>query len=151
MLKYRDAKVFPRGRYPTPHEALKIPNDALKNRHVDDTAQELLKGTVVYLLGSGASALLTLLQVTQPSARLSSRTIRTLASETSSSLFGLEILRRIAVPPFMLPYYFDWKAAWARNIADFPSEEEYRQYARANPFDAVEPETLRALAKQIRA
>jgi len=97
-LKYRDAKDFPGGRYPTPHEALKIPRDALDNPRVDDISGKILKGTVVYLLGQGASAVLTLRQVSGSRPIMlgeASRSPETMAKfriGTSSSLFGLETL-----------------------------------------------------------
>lgn len=147
MLKYKDAKEFPGGRYPTPQQALFIPKNALDAQRVDDISQKLLKSYIVYLIAREVGAIHLRWPITRPvitTARENKQFI--LAADT----FGLEILRRIGVVPVSLGPYITAQMHWVPNRSDFADGEAYGHFLASGGGSLVFfPERLSNIASRI--
>lgn len=161
MLKYQGANKFEGGRYPTPLEALHIPDKPSDNLKVDETAQDLLKTTVVYILSRELGSLYFSQQYTRRKASWSEQRQKPQQvamkewgrhSERQdlmlkSDAFALEIMRRIGVLPHSLSFYLSAQTYWTQNHIDFRDDEEaYLRYWNNPPEYAMFPERLHQIA-----
>lgn len=131
MLKYRESTDFTNNRYPDPLIALHIPRNALEDPTVDRLAQNILKGTITYLLCRELGYIL----VTGSNYREPSFYEQKERGETrvKADTFALEILRRLGVPPFFLAFFFTSKAFWIPYQSDFNNDSSYFRYLRERP------------------
>ena len=160
MLKYQGASKFEGGRYPTPLEALHIPDKPLDNPKVDETAQDLLKTTVVYILSREVGSIYFSRPYTLRKASWSEQRQRPQQvamkewgrhSEQQdlmlkSDSFALEIMRRIGVPPHNLSFYLSAQTYWTQNRIDFRNEKAYLRYQYNPPECAMFPERLHRMS-----
>ena len=141
MLKYREANEFPGG-YPTPLKGLRIPEDALENREVDELARKLLKTAVIYVLGRELGFLyFATPYLERPELQPERRDLM-----LKSDAFAMELMRRIAVLPNNLTFYLRAQTYWTPNRSDFDDKEAYSEYLNKAPEFALFPDRLYHIA-----
>lgn len=126
MLRHRNPAEFPGGRYPTPREALRVPDDVLKIGYVDDLSGKILKSTVFFLIAHEAAHI-----------RLGHRTYGQLtpeqaqAQEMQADSFALDVMQLVGVPPNGLPLFFTTAYAFEPAPSDFASPAAYEAHRRS--------------------
>lgn len=133
MLKYRSATEIG-GRYPPPLEALGIPDNALEDERVSETAERIFDSAIAFTLlhelghlayghpGYGPG-------VTSAEAR---------ANETEADLFALEMMSRATSDPSGMVFLFVAFVHGLPNRGDFATAEEYEQNVRDSTHPVTE-------------
>lgn len=144
MLKYRSAEDFG-GRYPPPLQALRIPDNALEDRGVNELSQKLLKSAVIFILlhemghvfydhpGYGPG-------VARAQARL---------NEVQADRFAIDVMRRLGVAPVGIVFFFQTLAHGTPNRGDFRNDAAYESHLRQATHPLSE-DRLRLLAEAFR-
>jgi len=145
MLRYRNPAEFPEGRYPTPREALRVPDDVLKIGYVDDLSGKILKSTIFFLIAHEAAHIrfghLTYGEITPGKAQ---------AQEMQADSFALDVMQLVGVPPNGLALFFRAAHAFEPAPSDFASPAAYEAHRRSvtHPVTAAR---LLALADRMRS
>jgi hypothetical protein len=138
MLKYKD---FPGGRYPPPLQALHIPDDALKDKEVNDLAlgHFVTARTFILLHELGHYYYRHAATTTEQSRH----------NEEQADAFAAEVMGRTPLPPLGMLVFFLADAHWADYRVNFSSDEEWEQHLLENSTHPLSGERLHALAKRL--
>lgn len=143
MLKYRDARDFPGGRYPAPFSALRIPDNALDDPMVDDLSQKILKSAIVWIMAHELAHIYYRHPGNQGDVTVSQE------NEKQADRFANEILRRIGVPPIGMSYFFVFAANYTPHRGDFGSDREWKDFLSQKSTHPLTAERLQALASDL--
>lgn len=147
VLKYRDKKDFRGGRFPSPLDALSISRDVLRDKAVDAQSQNLLKSHMVYLLAREIGGLALTYYSAGDWSGVQGKQNREFGLQLDS--FGMEVLRRIGVPPTNMCLYMGVSAYWTPNRLDFSTESSYRQYLEATSGTGMSEQRLLSIANRM--
>lgn len=135
LVKYNSPARFPEGRYPPLLSAVGIPDDARKNRDIEQR---------YFLAFNHLRTFLLLHELGHVYYRHGSSTMGRQAQEEQADMFAFEALLRLQTPPIGAALYFTAAANLQLNRSDFPSEAEWKEYLRNLSHPANEVRLQRA-------
>lgn len=146
MLNYKDASEFPGGRYPTPPEALFIPQNALSDKQVDLLGLRLRNTAYAFII---LHELAHILHRHNPS--LSIEQVR--MQEAEADRFALRTLERADTIPGGIIVLFVAQVNYFRNrgqfLAEKKSEADWQRYVREKQTHPLTTERLKGIARYL--
>lgn len=143
MLKYKDVRDFPGGRYPAPFAALHIPDNALDDPMVDDLSQKILKSAIVWIMAHELAHIYYRHQGYQGDVAVSQE------NEKQADRFANEILRRIGVPPIGMSFFFLFAANYTPHRGDFGNDREWKDFLAKKATHPLTSDRLQAIASDL--
>jgi hypothetical protein len=146
VLKYRQPGEFPDRRYPLPLAALGIPENALADAAVDQSAQKLLKTAVLFMLAHEIGHILH--RHSRSGHAISGADWQ--AHELAADRFAIRVFRQSGTLPIGILPFFLTAAHLVPHRADFASEELWTDYLEARVAHPFTSHRLRSLAEELR-
>lgn len=141
-LKYGSAR-FVAGQIPPPLKALHIPDDALNNKLVDETAQKVLKSIIVWIL---CHELGHIIYQHPPYDAVSFTQSRQFEAEADS--FATDMFKRIGTAPAGMVLLFVIFTSFFMHQGDFYLIEEWHNYLKSSTHP-VSPDRLYSIAYEL--
>lgn len=138
MLKYKD---FPAGSYPQPLKALHIPDDALKDKEVDELALGHFVTARTFILLHELGHVYYHHRAT--TAEQSRR------NEEQADAFAAQVMGRTPLPPLGMLVFFLADAHWADYRVSFRSDAEWEEHLRRYGAHPLSGQRLHALAARL--
>lgn len=135
MLRYKPRESFPGRRYPTPFQALGVPEDALEDPAVDGLSLRLFNSARAFILAHELAHL-----------HLEHAGGDTLRQEIEADAFAIDLLARTGTIPMGMVLYFQAMAHWSPNRAQFGSDAAWRAFLAEHRTHPVTAERIEAIA-----
>jgi len=145
ILRYKQPESFPGKRYPSSLVALQIPNDALKDKWVDDVSKKLLSSAMVFIMAHEFGHIHNNIYNDY-----SRKSITFQDKEREADGFALENFRRLGTVPAGMSIYFGAATYLANHPGDFSSDAEWKADLRkkSHPFTADRLHSIAAMLRQ---
>lgn len=137
MLRYKQPKDFPGGRYPKPLEALGIPANALEAPQVDELSLRFFNSARAFILAHELAHI-----------RYRHRG-GVVQDEAQADRFALDVLSRTKTIPMGIILYFQAMAHWMPNRAQFPNEAAWQQFLQQRSTHPITADRIRAIAQAL--
>lgn len=148
MLKHKDASEFPGKRYPTPLEALFVPQDALSDKQVDILGLRLRNTAYAFII---LHELAHILYRHRSYSQISTEQAR--AQETEADQFALRTLERADTIPGGIIVFFAAQVNYFPNRGQFlakkRSEREWQRYIQESQTHPLTTERLKGMARYL--
>ena len=143
MLRYKPRAAFPGGRFPTPFEALGVPENALQDKRVDDLSLRLFNSARAFILAHELAHLHFQHQGGQGPGVVN--------QELEADAFAIDMLARTGTIPMGILLYFQAMTHWSPNRAQFGSEAAWKAFLAEHRTHPVTAERVAALADGMRS
>ena len=147
VLRYQGSSLSPGTRFPSPLNALGIPENALSDAFVNDVSGKTLKSAIYFLM---AHELGHVIYQHKPYTLISRQESQ--GQEIQADEFSLSIMRRISVPPVGIVLFFTVCSRVEPTPGDYPNrQEQYEIIVKKSLTHPLTSQRLRAISKNIRS
>jgi len=145
VIRYQDPSNLPGGRFPSPLETFGVPNNALQDPFVYDVSGKALKSGIYFLM---AHELAHVMYRHRGYDRITANEAQ--EQEIQADAFALNLMRRIAVPPVGMSFFFLVFSRFELAPGDFGTLSQYEAYLRERATHPLTSNRLTAIADGIR-
>lgn len=144
MLRYGEASNFPGNRYPSPLEALGIPDTALQDRNVDDLSLRFRNEAWAFIVLHELAHV-----IYQHPGNRAVTPAQSQRNESQADRFALDILQRSETIPMGMVLWFQATAPWFPNRANYSSNAEFEAAVQTALTHPISPQRLRAISQHM--
>ena len=137
MLRYKNQRDFPSGRYPKPLEALGIPANALDNSEVDELSLRLFNSARAFILAHELAHI------------FYGHTGSNVENEIQADQFAVELLSRTHTIPMGAILFFQSLTHLAPNRAQFANDAAWQKFLREDKTHPLNSQRIRAIANHL--
>jgi IrrE N-terminal-like domain len=142
MLRYRDRRDFPGGKYPAIMDALAVPHDAYKiNKKVDDLSLRLRNEAFAFII---AHELGHIRFKHKPVAQIGA--LQSQRDETEADRFALDLFARTKTPALGAVVFFQSQIYSLPHRHEYPSEDEWRKHVASVMTHPLSVDRIREMA-----
>ena len=142
MLRFRDRKDFPGGKYPTIMDALSVPKDAYKiDKKVDDLSLRLRNGALAFII---AHELGHIRFKHKPVAQIGA--LQSQRDETEADRFALDLFARTKTAALGAVMFFQSQIYSLPHRHEYPSEDDWRKHVASVMTHPLSVDRIRAMA-----
>jgi hypothetical protein len=146
ILRYQGSSLSPGTRFPSPLNALGIPQNALSDAFVNDVSGKTLKSAIYFLM---AHELGHVIYQHKPYTMISRQESQ--AQEIQADEFALNIMRRISVPPVGIVLFFTVCSRVEPAPGDYANPQDYDNIIRKSLTHPLTSQRLMAISKNLRS
>lgn len=142
MLRFRDRKDFPGGKYPTIMDALSVPKDAYRiDKKVDDLSLRLRNGALAFII---AHELGHIRFKHKPVAQIGA--LQSQRDETEADRFALDLFARTKTAALGAVVFFQSQIYSLPHRHEYPSEDDWRKHVASVMTHPLSVDRIRAMA-----
>jgi hypothetical protein len=146
ILRYQGSSLSPGTRFPSPLNALGIPENALGDDFVNDVSGKTLKSAIYFLM---AHELGHVIYQHKPYLMIKRQEAQT--QEMQADEFALNLMRRISVPPVGMALCFAVVSRLEPAPGDYPNPQEYEDIVKKTFTHPLTSQRLLAISNGIRS
>jgi hypothetical protein len=144
MIKYRRASEMPRGRFPPPLTALRIPDGVLNDADIYSLSEKIFGSALLFVLAHELGHI----RYKHPGYNIPLEQAK--ENELEADAFAVELLRRIGLPPLGVTHFFMASTYLGRHRGDFVSDADWEHYLRTEYTHPVSTHRLRILSQNLK-